>query len=42
MQGAGLGLSICKIITERLGGTISVSSLLKKGSRFTIKLPLEP
>lgn len=42
VQGAGLGLSLCKIITERLGGQISVSSLLKRGSRFTLKFPLDP
>lgn len=42
MQGAGLGLSICKIITERLGGTISISSFPNRGSRFTLVLPLEP
>lgn len=38
-QGAGLGLSICQTIIDRLCGTISVSSKLGKGTRFTVKLP---
>jgi PAS domain S-box-containing protein len=40
-QGAGLGLSICQTIVDRLHGTISVSSELEKGTRFTVKLPDE-
>ncbi len=39
-QGAGLGLSICRTIIEHLGGTVSVSSRLKAGARFTLKLPV--
>ncbi|MDD6211133.1 MAG: PAS domain-containing sensor histidine kinase [Bacteroidales bacterium] len=42
VQGAGLGLSICKTIAERLGSKISVSSRLGEGSRFSLKLPLHP
>lgn len=34
VQGAGLGLSVCKTIVEGLGGTINVYSQLKEGSRF--------
>lgn len=41
-QGAGLGLSICKTIAERLGGKVTVSSELNKGSRFVLKLPIIP
>lgn len=41
-QGAGLGLSICKIITERFGGTISVDSCIGEGTRFTVSLPYIP
>lgn len=40
-QGTGLGLSICKTIIERLGGRISVSSVLGKGTTFTFFLPIE-
>ncbi len=39
VQGTGLGLSICQQITKRIGGNISVSSELGKGSRFVVTLP---
>ncbi|MDH6534210.1 PAS domain-containing sensor histidine kinase [Parabacteroides sp. 52] len=38
-QGAGLGLSICKMIVDRYKGTIEVTSQEGKGSRFTVILP---
>lgn len=38
-QGAGLGLSICQTIIERLKGSISVTSEVGKGTRFTVRLP---
>ena len=38
-QGAGLGLSICQTIVERLKGTISVTSEVGKRTRFTVRLP---
>jgi signal transduction histidine kinase/ABC-type uncharacterized transport system substrate-binding protein len=38
-QGAGLGLSICRTIVERMHGVINVSSEKGKGSRFTIRIP---
>ena len=40
-QGTGLGLTICKTIIERLGGNISVTSEVGKGTTFTFVLPLE-
>ena len=40
-QGFGLGLTLCKIIVEKLGGNISCKSQLGKGSEFIFKLPFE-
>lgn len=38
-QGAGLGLSLCKLIAENLGGKITVHSVVGTGSRFELWLP---
>lgn len=38
-QGVGLGLSISKIIIEKMDGRIEVASEVNKGSRFTVVLP---
>ncbi len=38
-QGAGLGLSICKMIIESHGGTIGVESEPGKGSKFYFSVP---
>lgn len=41
-QGAGLGLSISKIIVEKLGGKIDVSSKIGVGTIFTFFIPYIP
>ncbi|MFN0118570.1 MAG: ATP-binding protein [Elusimicrobiota bacterium] len=41
VRGTGLGLAISNNIIEKHGGKILVTSQLGKGSRFTIKLPLQ-
>ena len=38
-QGAGLGLSICKSIVEKMNGVITVDSTMGVGSTFTVGLP---
>jgi signal transduction histidine kinase len=38
-KGTGLGLTICKALTEEHGGRIEVASSEGKGSRFTVKIP---
>ena len=40
-SGYGLGLALCKIIVEKLGGRISVTSKLGEGSTFRFELPFE-
>ena len=40
-NGYGLGLPLCKIIVEKLGGSISVTSALGEGSIFRFIIPFE-
>jgi two-component system, sensor histidine kinase len=40
--GTGLGLSICQRLTGLLGGNIGVDSDGESGSRFWVRLPVEP
>ena len=38
-EGTGLGLYLVKLIAERSGGSISVHSVERQGSTFTLRLP---
>jgi CheY-like chemotaxis protein len=40
-KGFGLGLALCKIIVEKMGGSIHVTSELGLGSTFTFELPFQ-
>ena len=39
VQGIGLGLAMCKDLTELMGGTITCTSIKGKGTTFTVTLP---
>ena len=41
VQGTGLGLGISKLVSESMGGSITVKSELGVGSTFTVELPIE-
>lgn len=40
MSGRGVGLDVVKSTVDNLGGSVTITSVIGQGSRFTIKLPL--
>jgi signal transduction histidine kinase len=40
--GTGVGLNLVKMVVDLHGGSVTVDSKEGKGSRFTVRLPLEP
>ena len=41
-EGTGIGLSVCRRIAERHGGTITAKSAPGQGAKFIVELPLQP
>ena len=41
VKGTGLGLAICRVIIERLGGTIGVDTAVEEGACFWFRLPVQ-
>ena len=39
IEGTGIGLSVCRRIVERAGGTIYAESVLGEGAKFVFTLP---
>jgi PAS domain S-box-containing protein len=40
-EGSGIGLAVCRKITDRHGGTIRAESSLNVGTRFSVSLPIK-
>jgi signal transduction histidine kinase len=40
LRGSGLGLALSKMMVEKIGGTIDVTSKLGEGTTFTVRFPL--
>ena len=41
IPGAGLGLSICRVMASSLGGNVTAESELGEGSTFSVELPIQ-
>ena len=40
VPGTGLGLYVCRILTEAQGGTIDLESAVGRGTTVTVRFPL--
>jgi signal transduction histidine kinase len=40
-EGTGLGLHICRQVIERVNGSIEVESVINKGTKFVVRLPVQ-
>ena len=40
VQGSGLGLAVCRLLADRMGGAVGVESAAGAGTRFFLRLPL--
>jgi len=40
IEGTGLGLSVCQVLVERVGGELNISSRVGLGTTVTVKLPM--
>jgi signal transduction histidine kinase len=41
-RGTGVGLTLVKNLSEKLGGNIKLKSKVNQGSSFTIEMPVSP
>ena len=39
-EGIGLGLPLCRILIEKLGGTVRLDTAYTTGARFIVTLPI--
>ena len=42
IPGSGLGLSLCRLITQRLNGSLKLDTCYTGGARFILRLPINP